>query len=29
MPISKENLPEGAETKTSSSFLDDVATKQG
>lgn len=29
MPISKEKLPEGAETRTSSSFLDDIATKQG
>ena len=27
MPISKENLPEGAETRMSSSFLDDIATK--
>ena len=28
MPITKENLPEGAEVRMSTSFLDDVATKE-
>ena len=29
MPISPENVPEGAETRVSSSFIDDLATRRG
>jgi hypothetical protein len=29
MPITPENLPEGAETRVSSSFIDDLATRRG
>jgi hypothetical protein len=29
MPIAPENVPEGAETRVSSAFFDNIATRQG